>query len=563
MKVGRYDVVGPLATGGMAEILLGRLVGPSGFQRSVVIKRILPHLAREKGFVEMFLDEARIVAGIRHPNVVQVHELGHEGDELFLAMEYLEGESVAGLAKRLRACDETLDLALAAYIVAEACAGLHAAHELVDTEGQKQSVVHRDVSPQNVFITYAGQVKILDFGIAVAADRVTRTETGTFKGKFEYASPEQCRAEHLDRRSDVFALGILLFEISTGKRLFKRHGQLATLRAICELPILHPSDVLPDFPPVLEKIMLRALERDREKRYPTAQAMRRDLLAAAREMSADVAPEERLASVMQRLFADRAAEKSAMLRRVEAGAAIDDIPAPETDGSIEIPMAVDVRSVPPPAPNAAAVSAADPSATLVIPVPVATNHGAAPLSGGTSHSAAELQMPRDARTRWTLPMVAAGACAVVVLAGVGVVVASRNADAGKTPVTTEQPPVVMEKADLPAVVAASAPAVPAASPSAPSAPSAPTEVVIRIETTPPKAHVYIGGDDRGLSPIELRMPRATAATEIEIRRDGYQAQRETITPETDQRIKLTLVPTAIKGAPPKAVPSANPYKRFD
>ncbi|MEA2746211.1 MAG: eukaryotic-like serine/threonine-protein kinase [Myxococcales bacterium] len=555
MKVGRYDVVGPLATGGMAEILLGRLVGPSGFQRPVVIKRILPHLAREKGFVEMFLDEARIVAGIRHPNVVQVHELGHEGEELFLAMEYLEGESVAGLVKRLRAHEEPLDPALAAYIVAEACAGLHAAHELVDTEGQKQNVVHRDVSPQNVFITYAGEVKILDFGIAVAADRVTRTETGTFKGKFEYSSPEQCRAEQLDRRSDVFALGILLFEVSTGKRLFKRHGQLATLRAICELPILHPSDVLPDYPPVLEKVVLQALERDRERRYPTAQAMRRDLLAAAREMSADVAPEERLASVMQRLFADRAAEKSLMLRRVEAGATVDEIPPPETDGSIEIPMAVDVRSVPPPA------IGTEPTATLVVPGHDATNDATAPLSGGTAHSAGSPEPPRVARTRWTLPVVAAGAFAMVVLAGMGVVVASRNAPADPTRTSAAiQPAAVVEKSATSSVVTASA-AAPA--PAAPAAVVAPAEVVIRIETTPPKAHVFVGGDDRGLSPIELRMPRATAATEVEIRRDGYQTQRETVTPETDQKIKLTLVPAPIKGAAPKANASANPYKRFD
>src|SRR5689334_494097 len=151
-RVGRYEIVGPLAAGGMAEILLGRLVGPSGFQRAVVIKRILRHLARKKDFVDMFLDEARIVASIRHPNVVHVHELGHEDEELFLVMEYLEGESTAGLMRRLVATGESLDFALCCYIVAEACSGVHAAHELADGSGKNLGVVHRDVTPHNVFI---------------------------------------------------------------------------------------------------------------------------------------------------------------------------------------------------------------------------------------------------------------------------------------------------------------------------------------------------------------------------------------------------------------------------
>ena len=527
MKVGRYEVVGPLATGGMAEILLGRIVGPSGFQRPVVIKRILPHLAREKGFVEMFLDEARIVAGIRHPNVVQVHELGHEGDELFLAMEYLEGESVAGLVKRLRAHDEQLDLSLVAHIVAEACGGLHAAHELVDPEGNKQNVVHRDVSPQNVFITYSGEVKILDFGIAVAADRVTRTETGTFKGKFEYSSPEQCKGQALDRRSDVFALGILLFEMATGKRLFKRHGQLATLRAICELPLLRPSEVMPDFPAVLEDIVMRALDRDPEKRYPTALAMRRDLLAAVRDLSVEVAPEERLGSVMHRLFADRVTEKAAMLRRVEAGAEVDDIPAPETDDSIEIPMAFDSCSTPPPA---------DLPATLVVAM-----------------QAEEPQRAATRRRRAPFALATAGALAVLLLGTVGLVVASRRATAQ---VSTAAPDLRAPESPPNASATGAAPAPPAVS-------SLPAEVVIRIETTPAKAHVFLGGEERGLSPVELRMPRGTDIREVEIRRDGYQTQHEKVAPETDQKIKLTLVATAPKGAAPKPVASANPYRRFE
>src|SRR5688572_7190193 len=253
-RIGRYDIVGPLASGGMAEILLARIVGPSGFQRPVVIKRILPHLSRQKDFVDMFLDEARIVSVIRHPNVVQVTELGHENEELFLVMEYLEGESTAGLMRRLSSRAEKLEPALAAYIVAEACAGAHAAHEQLDSTGANLGIVHRDLSPHNVFVTYGGAIKILDFGIATAADKIAKTEAGQFKGKLEYASPEQCRGAQLDRRSDIFSLGTILWELTTGFRLFKRGGAMEMLRAICEEPIPRPDTIDPEYPEELAAI---------------------------------------------------------------------------------------------------------------------------------------------------------------------------------------------------------------------------------------------------------------------------------------------------------------------
>jgi serine/threonine protein kinase len=541
-KVGRYDVVGHLASGGMAEILLGRILGPSGFQRPVVIKRILPHLAREAGFVGMFLDEARIVAGIRHPNVVQVHELGHEADNLFLVMEFLEGESCSGLAKRLRSQDETLDYALAAYIIAEACAGLHAAHELKDPNGSFQNVVHRDVSPQNVFVTYAGQVKVLDFGIATAADRVTRTETGTFKGKFEYSSPEQCKGRPLDRRSDVFALGVLLFELSTGTRLFKRAGQLDTLRAICEEPIISPKDVRPDYPDVLISVLLRALERDKEKRYPTALAMRHDLLAAVRQLTTEVALEESMSRVMHRIFADRIAEKSTLLRRVESGSNVEEIPAVETDTSIEIPLAVDTRSVPPPNDRTAPLPVYTPSGGI----PVPPDLGLEPTFG----------LPK--RPPW-LPILGGAGAGVLILGVLGVWLATRNQP-------SDVPTVPTAGADPSASVSAAvaAPSISAA-PEPPVTAAAVTDVVIHVETVPSKAHVLIGGEDRGLSPVDIRLPKSSDALDLELRHDGYQSTHDKITPDADQKLKLTLAPAA--GAAPRTTPAAsaatNPYKRFD
>jgi hypothetical protein len=350
-RIGRYEILGPLATGGMAEILLARLVGPSGFERIVVLKRILPHFASSSAFVKMFLDEARIAAAIRHANVVDVHELGHEGSELYLAMEYLEGESLAGLQRRLRARGERLPPAIAAYVVAAACAGLHAAHELNDAEGRPLELVHRDVSPQNLFVGYDGSVKVLDFGIALARDRLTETETGALKGKIGYMSPEQVAAEPLDRRSDVFALGIVLYECLTARRLFRRESQVETIRAIAEQPIQRPTTIDPDVPPALEAVAMRALERDRVQRYASAADMRRALIDAMRVVDPERIPQDALAEIMQRAFPERMHEKSAMLSRVRAGSAPVALPVADVDVDIEIPV-VEAATVTEPRPRA-------------------------------------------------------------------------------------------------------------------------------------------------------------------------------------------------------------------
>ena len=344
-RVGRYDVVGRLDVGGMAEILLGQLRGARGFEHPVVIKRILPHLSSDPSFVQMFLDEASIAAGIRHPNVVHVHELGQEGEDLFLVMEYLEGEPAHGVQLRAAARGMRLDPGICAWIVAQAAAGLHAAHELTSPDGRVRNVVHRDVSPQNVFITYSGQVKVLDFGIAKAADRNTKTDTGLVKGKFNYMSPEQCRGEPVDRRTDVFALGVVLYELLTGRRLFKRSTQAATIRAVLEHEVIPPSELVPDIPPELESACMKALSRSRKRRYQSAAELRRDLLRVA-IAGHDEMPEQRLASLMRELFGDRIAVKSEMLRKVEHGEVLTALPPTVADAEVQLPLVdTDARAV--------------------------------------------------------------------------------------------------------------------------------------------------------------------------------------------------------------------------
>ncbi|HTR53542.1 MAG TPA: serine/threonine-protein kinase [Kofleriaceae bacterium] len=335
-RIGRYQVLGYLADGGMAEIFLGREPGGG----PVVIKRILPHLARQGNFVAMFIDEARIGSLVRHPNVVSVHELGQVGTDLFLVMEYLAGETVSGLIRRVVARGERLPLALGAYIVAEACAGLHAAHELADESGKPLGLVHRDISPSNVFVTYQGEVKVLDFGIATAAHRLTRTATGQVKGKFSYMSPEQCRGEVLDLRSDIFSLGVVLYELTVQRRLFKRPNELMVLKAVTQDSIPRPRRAQPDYPEQLERVVLRALARDKERRFGSALELRDELLAAIGALGiAD--PQRELAGAMAQLFAERIAEKRQLVKWVRLGSDVaGHVPAGEVDENIEVPQAM-------------------------------------------------------------------------------------------------------------------------------------------------------------------------------------------------------------------------------
>jgi serine/threonine-protein kinase len=334
-KIGRYQVVGKLTTGGMAEIYLGRLTGPHGFEKPVVIKRILGHLTSPT-FSEMFLDEARIVADIRHPNVVQVFDFGEDTGQLFMAMEYLEGESLGGILRRLWATDRRLKPEAAALIAAAACAGLHAAHELKDRHGRPLGLVHRDVSPSNLFVTYDGHVKVIDFGVAKARGTEGRTDAGQVRGKSAYMSPEQALARGVDRRSDIFSLGIVLFEMCTMRRLFQRENPLLVYRAICEEPIPSMTDAMSSIPPELAQIASRALERSPDARYPTAQALRLDLLAAARRLTS-AEPEEVLGETMRELFADRMAQKHALRWGLEHGEPFEELPEAETDLGATIP----------------------------------------------------------------------------------------------------------------------------------------------------------------------------------------------------------------------------------
>jgi len=308
--LGRYTLMYELAAGGMATLYLACVQGPAGFQKLVAIKRIHPHLAREQAFVEMFLDEARIAACIQHPNVAQIYELGQEAGQYFIVMEYVEGESVARLVRsyvKLRhqsGLSPTMQIREATAIVTEAAAGLHAAHELRGNDGQLLNLVHRDVSPHNVLLTYDGHVKLVDFGVAKARGRIATTTDRTLKGKIAYMSPEQVRAEEIDRRSDIFSLGVVLYELTCSRRLFKHEVEVETLASILRNEIVAPSQVIPGYPPVLEQIVMKALAFRRQDRFQSADDMHQALQLALREMGQPIGARE-LAALMQLTFNDR------------------------------------------------------------------------------------------------------------------------------------------------------------------------------------------------------------------------------------------------------------------
>ncbi|MDQ3339801.1 MAG: protein kinase [Myxococcota bacterium] len=288
-RLGRYELIGQLATGGMAEIHLARLAGEGGFEKIVVVKRLLPELVASPAYVSMFLDEGRLVSRLDHPNICEVHELGRDGGEYYLAMPYLDGIAVHELIARPRDPDRTAQLQITAGVVVQACAGLHHAHELKDADGGPAGLVHRDVSPSNLFVTSSGVVKVLDFGIAKVRG-ATETEVGTIKGKQQYMAPEQLLGEALDRRCDVFALGIVLFELATHSRLFKRASDYLTARAVLEEPVPRADAVDPAVPKALADVIEKALARDRDKRYATAAELATAIEAAIQVgKSADIA----------------------------------------------------------------------------------------------------------------------------------------------------------------------------------------------------------------------------------------------------------------------------------
>ncbi|MBJ6765383.1 protein kinase [Myxococcaceae bacterium JPH2] len=274
---GQYVLVRKLAEGGMAEIFLAKLLGTDGFERNVVIKRMLPHLSNIPDFVEMFRDEARLAAKLSHPNIIQIHELGFTDGCYYICMEYLAGEDFSTTLRLAGRRRQYVPLPVVLRVLIDAAHGLHHAHEFTNEQGQSLHVVHRDISPSNLYLTYQGQVKVLDFGIAKAESRLVHTRTGVVKGKYMYMAPEQAQGLEVDRRADIFALGVSLYEAVTHVRPFARDNDLAVLNALTRAEFEPPRKLRADLPEVLEAIILKAMAGQRDDRYATAEEFAQDL----------------------------------------------------------------------------------------------------------------------------------------------------------------------------------------------------------------------------------------------------------------------------------------------
>lgn len=283
--IDKYEVIYPLEQGGMASVHVGRLSGIAGFEKLVAIKVVHPHLMNERAFLEMFLDEARLAAQIRHPNVVEIYSLGQEEDLYYMMCELVLGQNLRALMQRSLERASPLGFGQIAYIGTEVCRGLHAAHEARSQDGEMLGLVHRDVSPRNVLISYSGHVKIIDFGVAWAKGKLSQTRTGAIKGKIAYMPPEQLQGFPLDRRSDIYSVGVMLYRMATNYHPFPGSTQVERMTRIIEGKFPPPREMRQDVPSELERIILKAMAYSANDRFDTAESMAEDLEAFARSTS--------------------------------------------------------------------------------------------------------------------------------------------------------------------------------------------------------------------------------------------------------------------------------------
>jgi eukaryotic-like serine/threonine-protein kinase len=314
--VGRYVLYGEIASGGMATVHFGRLVGPAGFSRPVAIKRLHAQFARDPDFVKMFLDEARLAARIAHPNVIPTIDVVAAEEEVFLVMEYVRGVTLAQLARTVRRRGDRIQPLIAIGVVSGMLQGLHAAHEARSDMGERLDLVHRDVSPQNALVGTDGVTRLLDFGVAKATGRLQTTRDGQLKGKLAYMAPEQVRGEAVTPRTDIYAASVVLWEALTGKRLFYANNEANVLAKVLSAEVPVPSSIVPDLPASLDRVVLRGLERDPSKRYASARAM-----AAEIDACLGVASPTEIGEWVERTAGEQLRETAARIASIERSAA--------------------------------------------------------------------------------------------------------------------------------------------------------------------------------------------------------------------------------------------------
>lgn len=535
--LGKYRLLAELGHGGMAEVFLAVVSGPGGFSKLVVIKQIRAELANEPDFLTMFLDEARLAARLSHPNVVQTNEVGHDNQRYFIAMEYLDGQPLNRVTHRLSG-QGGLPLALYVRVLIDTLAGLHYAHELANFDGSPLGVVHRDVTPHNVFVTYNGIVKVVDFGIAKAFDSSSETRAGVLKGKVAYMAPEQARGERVDRRADIFSVGVMLWEAVVGRRLWKGMSEVAILHKLFSHDIPRPSSQNPAAPPELEAIIMRAIAPNREHRYATAADLQEALEGWLHATGQNITPRD-LAKVLNEAFAEDRRRTQAtidsQLREAQSRSTAEwpavRLPVIETSPSHSGASGIQQE------PSSSAHSAQSASSLPSMSAPSGLlGSQSISLAGAVSHpTLSQIQAAPKSRA------------GLVVAAIVGAALVGGSA-------------FFITKSG-----ALSAAAAPTAAPSsAPAAP--PASVSLKILATPAEAQLFL--DDRPLAtgPYQGQLPKDDAAHTLRIEAPGYEPETRSVQLDRDASIEVVLqksaAPVASATAEATAAPSAPPtYER--
>ena len=344
VQFGKYILLDKIATGGMAELYRAKITGSKGFEKVIAIKKILPHLTSEEPLISSFIDEAKLAAFLQHPNIVQIYDFGDLEDSYFLAMEYLFGKDLKFIIEKSKEMNNPICLEDALLITTQICNGLFYAHNLKDFHGKSLNIIHRDIGPQNIFITFDGQVKIIDFGIAKAANQSTITQTDLIKGKVAYMSPEQAQGKTVDNRSDIFSIGIILYELTTHKRMFEGETfQIYT--KVCALDFEPPESAGSDLPPILYEILNKALAENPEQRYQSAEEMGSDIEMCLSQLS-DQTTTKNLAQYMKGLLEKEAdAEEKAMRETASFDCATLIPPDAKSNLEDEITEALDIKEL--------------------------------------------------------------------------------------------------------------------------------------------------------------------------------------------------------------------------
>jgi eukaryotic-like serine/threonine-protein kinase len=414
-RLGPYEVGGKIGGGGMASVFLGRRADGYGQEAVVALKVIRDELAADPTFIHMFLDEAKILSRLSHPNIIRTLEYGVTGDQRFIAMELLFGRSLSDVWEALASKTARIPLALGAWICARVAEGLDHAHALTDEDGQALHVIHRDVNPSNIFLTFDGRVKLIDFGLAKMKNRRAKTGEGIVKGKVPYLSPEQILQEHVDARSDLYSLGTTLWELGSGKRLFKRESDVATIDAIRKAIVPDLREIVPDYPDPLWETVRRSLAPKADDRFDRAGDMARALEEWLGEHRFDTGREE-LAAFLGELFAGDRERQSEWLRAAKARSSAGNdtfpppAPVPDVSSDSGDTSAGDPAEPPPPA-GADETASTETVSTKDGPAPASSEH-----ESETSDAAVRPAKPRTERRTWTL--LAIGALVLLALAAI-------------------------------------------------------------------------------------------------------------------------------------------------